>query len=527
MNDQFKGLEDNISKGAVYNSAERGTDAPTCHPDTRKALQADILSWIGGRHDANLPKFLWLSGPAGSGKTAIAGSISDQCRARRWLAASFFFSASSGGTDRRSKRYLIPTLAYHLYHQKPCILGLQDAIISAIAENPSVFESLLDMQLDILILEPLRKVGAIDWTMWPKVVVIDGLDECRADPKRSFDAEEDRRISMEQDHEEILSVLQKASLDPVFPFRILLASRPERVISKHFSYIPTHATKKIFLDEHHNPEADIELFVQASLETIGHDRGLQENWYPEGAARLIAQEASGQFIYATTALRFVKSPARPPHEQLERVLRWRRFNDPNPFAALDALYTGILEANGVVSLAVKWLLAIDTMRDEAHNRYMWSLLESYSGDTQRVLGGLTSLICLDPFRFYHKSFLDFLQDPRRSGSLHVSVPEVDKFLGDRYYQVLKSTFRVTVHMNTPLIPSAVDRGCQSTTEDAKDFLRLYCQLSPHTFDLHREYEQTHVEWWMSSFTRTSHDDGSLDSLPLVMLAAMHQEVCGI
>ncbi|TEB27828.1 hypothetical protein FA13DRAFT_1599064, partial [Coprinellus micaceus] len=67
-----------VARGTVHDSAERGPDAPKCHPETRVAVQNDIMSWIEHGERENTPKrVLWLSGPTGSGKTAIAGTIAD------------------------------------------------------------------------------------------------------------------------------------------------------------------------------------------------------------------------------------------------------------------------------------------------------------------------------------------------------------------------------------------------------------------------------------------------------------------
>ncbi|TEB33811.1 hypothetical protein FA13DRAFT_1789635 [Coprinellus micaceus] len=108
-------LEEHITIGAIHNSDER-CDAPTCFPETRVAVQEDILSWITqGDQDEQPMKMLWLSGPAGSGKTAIAGSVADVCQARGILAGSFFFSSFSPSPQRSSKQFLVATLAYQLF----------------------------------------------------------------------------------------------------------------------------------------------------------------------------------------------------------------------------------------------------------------------------------------------------------------------------------------------------------------------------------------------------------------------------
>ncbi|TEB20194.1 hypothetical protein FA13DRAFT_1645330 [Coprinellus micaceus] len=71
------------------NSDER-CDAPKCHPETRTAVQEDIISWI------TTQRIMWLSGPAGAGKTAIAGSVAETCEDMGLLAGSFFFRHSQG-----------------------------------------------------------------------------------------------------------------------------------------------------------------------------------------------------------------------------------------------------------------------------------------------------------------------------------------------------------------------------------------------------------------------------------------------
>ncbi|KAF8982583.1 hypothetical protein BDQ17DRAFT_1228099, partial [Cyathus striatus] len=75
--------------GAGHKSAERG-DPPKCHPETRKAVINDIMSWV----DSNEPneKIMWLQGPAGAGKTTIAQTVAERCDKEMKLVSSFFFS---------------------------------------------------------------------------------------------------------------------------------------------------------------------------------------------------------------------------------------------------------------------------------------------------------------------------------------------------------------------------------------------------------------------------------------------------
>lgn len=109
---------------------------------------------------------MWLSGDAGTGKTAILGTISDACQTHGDLAASFFFSSASGNRDLQTKRCFVATLAYQLCQHK----GLQDVgahILQSISDDPAVFDMRLRDQVERLILQPLRN-NLSTMSDWPK-----------------------------------------------------------------------------------------------------------------------------------------------------------------------------------------------------------------------------------------------------------------------------------------------------------------------------------------------------------------------
>ncbi|KAJ3506530.1 hypothetical protein NMY22_g17219 [Coprinellus aureogranulatus] len=494
----FLELKSKISKGAAHDSAERGPYAPKCDEGTREAVQDDILSWI----ERGIEKLLWLTGPAGAGKSAIAGSIADKCNedSRKWLAGSFFFS-DFAEPDRYSKEYLFPTLTYHLIHLG--IPGLREAILSSVDACPSVFDKRLEEQLRILILEPLRKVdqAAIQSSSF-KTIIVDGVDECKEDREKAYATEQDRLRSKEDNHREIISSLARASNDPSFPFRIIIVSRPERAIEQSFSSLPSGELKHIFLDDKFNPTADIELFSRARLDTIGRVFGLSEQWYlnalpsdypPEmrNIPRYLAQEASGQFVYAATVIRYIQDGTNTPPEQLRRLLNWRNYDVSKPLAPLDALYTRILRSSPDAALSVMWILALTGSDSGALFRsnspwYQKAILESSPGQTEVVLGRLTALVGLiddlgqPKFTFYHKSLTDFLEDKDRSGNLHLEQKEVVEFLDDRYYQVLKN------------------RGPQGyRPPDIQEFHRDFCSGLWNWINPNRQYDASNVEWWMT------------------------------
>lgn len=461
------GLLKRVAIGALHDSEERGPDAPKCHPKTRKVVQREILGWIGhGERRDNVKRILFLSGPAGSGKTAILGTIADECHKKGLLAASFFFSASSGSPNRVSKRPFILTLVYRLLQQE-AIVNLRQTILAIIERDPTVLDKHLDQQLEELILVPLRTVaGQSDPTTWPQVIVVDAVDECQGETRIDSKGRQVQR-STEKTHEEILSLLAHASADPSFPFRILVASRPEPAITHFFKTSPNPALR-LFLDNEYNPDADIRLFLMARLSALQRKFNLPDNWEPHGAVDQLVDMASGQFVYATTVLRFVEDTSRgPPLKQLERVLEWTPANasETHPLATLDALYHGILQTSPNPSLAVKWFsVTSDSQHFGLHHEwtqaepwYKKAVLESSAGEMAYLLGSLSSLVKIvydsNQFEisFYHKTMRDFLEDPERSGGLHVNKTVAKQFISARHFRILKSTSYFPAHCLRPLV----------------------------------------------------------------------------
>lgn len=206
-----------------------------CHPDTRKAVQENVFSWIA--HDDGPKRILWMSGPAGCGKTAIAGSVAEICEEQGLLAATFFFSSFAGSPSRRWKRFLISTLAYQLM-QSDGTGTLREHIISSVKRDPTVFRKRLKDQCRTLLLEPLQLSAASRLPSSPQLIVIDGLDEVESEATTRDSSGSTTRLQAIQANEidqvEVLSALLQLVSNPVFPFRIFISSRPERWIRAFF-----------------------------------------------------------------------------------------------------------------------------------------------------------------------------------------------------------------------------------------------------------------------------------------------------
>ncbi|RXW18845.1 hypothetical protein EST38_g7014 [Candolleomyces aberdarensis] len=173
-------LESRIAAGAIHDSAER-CDAPKCHPDTRVAVQDDLYGWItdGDGESENPRKMKWVTGPAGTGKTAVLGSLSERCKAGGVLVATFFFASWSASIGRRRKTALVTIIAHQLARYHP---DLREEISEAIKANSDIFDKNLHTQMEVLILGPLQEISRRpDAPGLRGAVMIDGVDECEAE----------------------------------------------------------------------------------------------------------------------------------------------------------------------------------------------------------------------------------------------------------------------------------------------------------------------------------------------------------
>ncbi|KAF8198318.1 hypothetical protein K438DRAFT_704626 [Mycena galopus ATCC 62051] len=174
---------------AFHDSADRFPQ-PRCHPETRQKLLDALWDWACGiepprnwtghdftRHsiyeEDNGPSspILWLSGPAGSGKSAVAQSVCQKLQEEGRLGGSFFFKR--GHPSRGSARRLFSTIAYQL----ALVSQLQPIIAQTIEQDPAIVDRSLSEQLQRLIIDPCWK-GRLSK---PVTMVIDGLDECEGE----------------------------------------------------------------------------------------------------------------------------------------------------------------------------------------------------------------------------------------------------------------------------------------------------------------------------------------------------------
>jgi len=209
-------LQQHIAPGAFHNSDER-YDPPKCHPRTRRAVLKKIMDWVKVANKVAL--FLWLYGPAGAGKSAIAQTIAELLEKAGLLAAAFFFSRNAAG--RSTKAPLVATLAYQLIISIP---EIRAHVLEVVKEDSALFSRSIEAQVHALIIRPLNAV-ANDETpapillSCPRLIILDGLDECHT--------------TSAQTH--ILNALSTTVKHFHIPLCFLIASRPEQDIRQAFN----------------------------------------------------------------------------------------------------------------------------------------------------------------------------------------------------------------------------------------------------------------------------------------------------
>jgi len=405
--------------GAVYNSLERQKlDAPKCHPNTRVAVIQRIIDWIIG-DIAFAALILWLYGAAGAGKSAIAHSVAERCNEEGWLLATFFFWKSA--RERNNIDRFVATIAYQAARSIPALLPL---IEHTVESDPMIFHHSVDVQLEKLIIEPLQWLYSTghDFRNCPFVIIIDGLDECQGNLVQSG----------------LVKSLTTSFLRSPFLIRILITSRPEIHLQSIFnsSSMEPHVSRLALSDEY-SPDEDIRRFLEDSFEAMRQDHPLASHippsWPGPGILHEITQKSSGQFIFASTTIKYVGGdPCELPTRRLDviRQLRPPRSDENLPYAELNSLYNYVLaKVRGIerVMQVLGFLVILNPKMDdyeytiESTDR-MDEFLFWTPGETRACLSQLASVIECDTdgdIRILHASLQDFLCDPSRSHQFYL------------------------------------------------------------------------------------------------------------
>ena len=444
-------LMEAVSPNAFYDSDNRA-DPPKCHENTRVAVITKIMNWVTSTMDtdasilwlcspATAPEtdalILWLYGPAGAGKTAIARKVAELCEAEGLLLASFLFFRSD--SKRNTMKPLVANIAYCVSRDIP---STNELIKNTIEADPLILTYSIEVQLTKLVLEPLQLLAHQGYFLsrkFPRLVLIDGLDECLDKGAQT----------------NLIQFLASAATQNQLPLKFLIVSRPESHIKLSVALASQQATiSHLELNNDFLPDKDIHLFLTDKFHEIKMCHPfhaiIPSVWPSKKQMDDLISKASGQFIYASLAVRFINSACDSPMRQLDIILGLRPpINHDLPFAELDALYTFILSCTKNLDIVLN-ILGVDSALQalgifDSTVEVVESVLYLEDGDVHVYLSPLNSLLEVDEgtdglhgIFFHHTSFGDFLSNPERSKGFSIDARKYHSLIAQWILQVLTS-----------------------------------------------------------------------------------------
>ncbi|KAG6885288.1 hypothetical protein C0993_003572, partial [Termitomyces sp. T159_Od127] len=400
-------LEEELRAHIIQNPTYVTQEKHPCDTDTRMEMLDEIRTWIDDISKDTSKNFLWLVGPPGCGKSAIAASIARECKSRDVLGAQLFINRNDSNTTNPNKYF--PTVSREIAKQSESVeQHLHDAL------KGRSFSIETPRQAADLFIHTLTK-AAFDKPDRPIVVIFDGLDETHRE-----------RL---EDTATIFSQLF-SKLPDYSNAKVLITSRPEDEILKSFRNTAyRHHVQELAIDiADWSSHRDVKTYLERRLTDIAKKRCLSSAVWP-GDDRLekLVERASGLFIWAVTASNYIDVQLRlRGREVLNNILD--QF-DNKAMMEINTLYRTILEFAYPETLSNEWTLEIFrrlmgiiiVLRQPKNIRDLQTLLdlretpESEPVDVKNFVEHLRTLLVTNADDItegtipqVHKSFFDFI-----------------------------------------------------------------------------------------------------------------------
>jgi hypothetical protein len=404
---------------------------------------------------------------------------------------------------------------------------LRRYICDAVRERSDIIHQSLREQWSQLVLRPLSKVDNGCHSSY--VFVIDALDECN----------DNNNIRM------ILQLLVEARSMQRVKLRVFLTSRPEIPIRYGFKQIPNsehqdfvlHSISPSIIDH------DISIFLEHTLRLIGQEHSLDASKEVVG---YLVQIASGLFIWAATACRFIREGKRFAAKRLDTILQGSGRAVIAPEKHLDEIYTTVLEH----SITLEYT---DEEKEESYCMLrhilgsiviLFSPLSAYSlsrllkEDIKQTLEDLHSILDIPkdqncPLRLHHPSFRDFLlnNDRCKNPNFWVDEKQAHQTLADSCIQLMSTSLKQDIcGLNTPgvLVSDVESSRVQRSLSSEVQYTCLYWIQHLHKSgaqlrddgQVHHFLQKHLLHWlealsWMQKVSEGVYAIASLESITMV------------
>ncbi|KAG2066758.1 hypothetical protein BDR04DRAFT_1029204, partial [Suillus decipiens] len=438
-----------------------------CLQGTRTEILSQITEWINCTGD-NVPRVLWLSGPAGKGKSAIAHTIAKWYEDVGGLGSCYSFDRQREANRRHEK--IFSTIARDLADHDP---EMRRALADAVQAANSLKKTAdIIQQWEKLLIEPLEKSSRS--TGEPVVIVIDALDESGG--------VETRR--------DLLRILAGKHPNPAVPkitelsdkLRFIVTSRPLGDIKDEFRDV--RHILAISMDDI-PPEfakRDIRAYVSKELEGLN---------FQDKQFAVLAEKADGLFQWAHLACGYIRGP----NSGISPIDCYKAVVSHNPAERSNLLH-------GMYRLILTDITKGDASTDVQHPQNLRSItlarFRSVMGQILSTAEPLT-LACLNamrhhfptreddfdvelvvksmgsllsgttnpdsPIRPLHASFRDFLTDQSSSKEFFIDLSKAQRDLAFASLRVMRHGLRFNMcDLKSSYLPNKEDPGLQERVQ---------------------------------------------------------------
>jgi hypothetical protein len=404
----------------------------------------------------------------------------------------------------------------------------------AVKEHSDIASQSLRDQWQQLVLLPLSKLdGCSCYSSY--VLVVDALDEC--------DDNSNIRI--------ILQLLAETRSLQKVQLQVFLTSRPEIPIRSGFYQIPDTEHQDFVLHSIWPSivDRDISLFLEYNLRLIGQERSLGADWPGGDTIRCLVHNASGLFIWAATACRFIREGKRFTAKRLGTILKSSSTTINTLDQHLNEIYITVLkhsvspeytdeEKRELYSMLRNVVGSIVILLSPLSAHSLSRLLKIPKEDIDQTLEDLHSVLDVPkdqtlPLRLHHPSFRDFLlnNDRCKDPNFWVDEKQAHQTLADSCIGLMSTSLKQDIcglaapgMLVTDVESSRIERSLPPAVQYACLYWIPHLQKSGsqlHDNDQVHQFLREHLlHWlealgWMQKVSEGIHAIASLESITAV------------